>query len=112
MNVQQGNQLFVAAATAIALLTAPAAFAAESVRSPLFVAGKTWNGGFAGPSHITPGGKAVTTRSFDAPARDTFAGPVMQKSVVAVQSGKATTVVRNGPTVKYADHSATRSFAN
>ncbi len=112
MNVQQGNQLFVAAVTAFALLAAPAAFAAESVRSPLLVAGKTWNGGFAGPTRITPGGKAVTSRSFDAPAHDTFAGPVMQKSAMAIQSGKATPLVRNGPTVKYSDHSAARTFAN
>jgi hypothetical protein len=111
MKVQQGNQLFAAAA-AVALLTAPAAFAATAVRSPLFVAGKTWNGGFAGPLNATAGGKAVAARSFDAPARDGYAGPVAPKAAVAVQSGKAATIARAGSAARYADFSATRSYAN
>lgn len=110
MKVQQGNQLFVAAAAAVSLLTASAAFAETPVRSPLYVAGKTWNGGYGGPTGVTPGGKAVATRSFEAPARDGFAGPVAPSADVAVQTpGLDSQAASN---VRFADHSAGRSYAN
>jgi hypothetical protein len=112
MKMQQGNQVFAAAAAAVALLTASAAFAETPVRSPLFVAGKTWNGGYAGPTSVTPGGKAVATRSFQAPANDGFAGPVAPSAGVAVQVSGADTQSEVAGTVRYADHSAARSYAN
>lgn len=112
MNVQQGNQLFIAAVAALTLLTAPAAFAESSVRSPLTVAGKTWNGGFAGQINAAPGGKAITTRVFSAPVQDSFAGPVIKGSSVVVQAGTRTQPARAASGVQYAGVSAARSFAN
>ncbi len=106
------RRILAAAVLAVSAAASTAAFA-DSPRSPLFVAGKSWNGGFAGPVDTTGGGKAVTSRRFDTPARDTYAGAGGPRATRAIRIAPSATGASAAVAGQhFADFSASRSYAN
>jgi hypothetical protein len=100
-----------AAILAVSAAASSAAFA-DSPRSPLFAAGNNWNGGFAGPVNATGGGKAISSREFEAQARDTFAGAGDPRSTTVIRIAPAKVSQAAATGRQFADFSANRSDAN
>ena len=108
------NTVRILAAAVLAVSAAASSAAlADSPRSPLFVAGKSWNGGFAGPVNLVGGGQPIASRKFDAPAKDTYAGPAGPRATTTIRIAPANvekSAAAGGQ--HYADFSASRSYAN